>query len=433
MSEKAAERRFAWLNRRSVSWALYDCGNSAFALSSIAVLFPLFIGSYWSAGAEGVVVTSRLAWTTAAASTVVLLVSPILGALADSSGKHKRMLFLLGLTGALATVMLGLVPEGSWALALVAFFFGSVGFYSANVIYDSLIVEVSRPADFELVSALGYSLGYIGSALLLTVHVWMMAAPDTFGLDGMAGVVQVAFVSVGAWWFVFLLPLMAVVPEPAARAAGAGRAVVAAYRALADTARHIRQYRQVVRFLGAYTLYIAGVFTVIVMAVNFGQRLGFGQVDLVKALLITNFIGFPATLFYGFLGNRIGPRLATLIGLSVYAGVAVWAVFLKTVEQFYAMALMIGLVQGGVQAMSRSFYASLIPEDRSGEFFGFYNMLTKFAHVLGPVVVGFGTFISDDPKAVLVALLPLYVLGAVILLRLSDRPPANREDGGGML
>ena len=227
MSGIARKKRYTWLNLKSISWALYDCGNSAFALSSIAVLFPLFIGSFWSAGAEGVVVTSRLAWTTAAASALVFLVSPLLGALADSAGKRKRMLFVLGLIGALATGALGMVPEGAWQFALIAFFFGSVGFYSANVIYDSLIVEVSRPADFELVSALGYSLGYIGSALLLTVHVWMMAAPDQFGFAGMADVVRVAFVSVGLWWFVFLLPLMAKVPEPPARVSESSPAVAA--------------------------------------------------------------------------------------------------------------------------------------------------------------------------------------------------------------
>lgn len=414
------KRRFGFLNRASISWALYDCGNSAFALSSIAVLFPLFIGSFWSAGAEGAVVTARLAWTTAAASTVVLVMAPVLGAIADSGGFRKRFLFLLGLTGALATLALAFVPEGWWEFALLCFFFGSIGFYSANVFYDSLILEVSRPRDYELVSALGYSLGYIGSALLLSVHIWTMASPGSFGFDGTAGVVRFAFISVGVWWFVFMLPLMANVREPAARVPSAGRAIASGYRALIDTARHIRRYRKAVLFLTAYTLYIAGVFTVIFMAVNFGQRLGFDQVDLVKALLITNFVGFPATLAYGALGHRIGPKLATMIGLSVYAAVAVWAVFLEDVGEFYVMALLVGLVQGGVQAMSRSLYASLIPEDRSGEFFGFYNMLTKFAHVLGPVVVGLGTMISDDPKAILVALLPLYILGGLLLLRVPE-------------
>jgi UMF1 family MFS transporter len=416
-AEQKSVRRLDFLNRRSLAWALYDCGNSAFALSSIAVLFPLFIGSYWSAGAEGAVVTARLAWTTAAASLVVLILAPLLGALADSGGYRKRFLFLLGLVGAVSTVALALVPEGAWRLALVCFFAASIGFYSANVFYDALIFEVSSPRNYNLVSALGYSLGYVGSALLLSVQLWILSAPDAAGFDSIAEVVRFAFVSVGIWWFLFMLPLMAVVPEPPSRLADGKRVLADAYRSLVDTMRHIRRYRQVALFLMAYTLYIAGVFTVIFMAVNFGQRLGFEQIDLVRALLITNFVGFPATLAYGLLGHRVGPKAATYLGLAVYAGVASWAVFLENVGQFYVMAILIGFVQGGVQAMSRSLYASLIPEDRSGEFFGFYNMLTKLAHVLGPFVVGVGTLMSDDPKAILIALLPLYLIGGVLLVR----------------
>ena len=415
-----ANRRFEFINKQSVAWALYDCGNSAFALSTLAVLFPLFLGSFWSAGAEGAVVTARLAWTTAAASFVVLILSPVLGAIADSGGFRKRFLFTLGLVGAVSTVMLGAVPEGHWQFALLAFFFGSIGFYSANVFYDSLIFEVSSSRHYDLVSALGYSVGYVGSALLLTFQVAMITAPEAFGFSSVAPVIRIAFVTVGIWWFVFMLPLMLIVKEPAARAVDGAKSVVAAYRSLVDTFQHIRRYRKIIVFLLAYTLYIAGVFTAIFMAVNFGQRLGFEQTDLVMALLVTNFAGFPATLAYGWMGHKVGPKRALYVGLAVYVAVAIWAVFLEFVWQFYVMAVLVGTVQGGVQAMSRSLFASLIPTEQSAEFFGFYNMLTKLAHVLGPFVVGIGTMISDDPKAILIALLPLYVAGSLVLTRVDD-------------
>ena len=412
--------RFAFLNRRSVAWALYDCGNSAFALSTLAVLFPLFLGSFWSAGADGAVVTGRLAWTTAAASTVVLIAAPLLGALADSGGLRKRFLLLFGLTGSAAAAALGFVPEGAWPAALACFFVASVGYYSANVYYDSLIFEVSEPRHFELVSSLGYALGYFGSAILLGVQVWMMASPETFGFTDATTVVRLAFVVVGVWWLLFIMPLLAIVPEPPARSKPGVGAVLSAYRALLDTMRHVARYRNVVLFLVAYALYIAGVFTVIFMAVNFGQRLGFSQVDLVSALLLTNFIGGPATMLVGAVGHRFGPKRATYLCLAVYVSVAIWAVFLTDVKQFYVMAMLVGLVQGGVQAMSRSLFAGLIPDEQSGEFFGFYNMVTKLAHVLGPVVVGIGAAISDDPKAILVALLPLYILGTLLLTRVRE-------------
>ena len=409
-----------FLSKEVVAWALYDWGNSAFALSVLAVLFPLFLGSYWSAGDDGSVVTSRLAWVTAAASLIVFLLAPILGTIADSGGFRKRFLFVLVVLGAISTASLGLVDQGNWPHALVLFMLASIGYYSANVFYDSLIIDISAPHNFSLVSSLGFSLGYFGGASLLALHVWMLNSPASFGFQSSVGVIRFAFVSVGIWWLVFLIPLMLVVREKKSVSTSGEGVVRAAYRALAATITEIKKYRQVFLFLIAYCLYIGGVFTVIFMAVNFGQRLGFSQTDLVKALLITNFVGFPATLAYGFLGHRLGPKLALFIALSVYIGVACWAVFLHDVRQFYAMAITIGLVQGGVQGMSRSLYASLIPANQSGEFFGFYNMLTKLAHVIGPTLVGIGAFISDDPKFMLITLLPLFLLGGMVLTRVQD-------------
>lgn len=406
-----------FLNRQVVAWALYDWGNSAFALSVLAVLYPLFLHDYWSFGDSGALVTQRLAWTTAAASLVVSLLAPILGAIADSGGYRKRFLFLLAIVGAIATASLSLVGKGDWPLALFLFMLASIGYYSANVFYDSLIVDVSQPRHYSLVSSLGFSLGYFGGASLLALHVWMLMKPEVFGFSGTDSVVRFAFVSVSVWWLTFLLPLMLVVQERKSDKAKAGKIIARAYRALATTIQHISQYTSVWRFLVAYWLYIGGIFTVIFMAVNFGQRLGFEKQDLVLALLITNFVGFPATLAYGYIGHRFGAKNAIYLGLAVYIGVACWAAFLHDVKQFYAMAITIGTVQGGVQGMSRSLYASLIPKEHSGEFFGFYNMLTKFAHILGPVFVGTVAIYSDDPKYILIVLIPLFILGAVMLTR----------------
>ncbi len=401
-----------------MAWALYDWGNSAFALSVLAVLFPLFLGSYWSAGDEGSTVTARLALVTFSASIVVSLLAPVLGAIADSGGYRKRFLFILAVLGAVTTAGLSLIDEGGWLWALTLFMLASIGYYSANVFYDSLIIDISKPRYYSLVSSLGFSLGYFGGASLLALHVWMLRTPETFGFADSIQVVKFAFVTVGIWWITFLMPLMFIVREEKAVGSAGGRTVLAAYWALVDTFREIRKYRNVLIFLVAYWLYIDGVFTVIFMAVNFGQRLGFSSTDLVTALLITNFVGFPATLAYGALGHSFGAKNMIYLGLAVYIGVACWAVFLNDVRQFYAMAITIGLVQGGVQGMSRALYASLIPPERSGEFFGFYNMLTKFAHILGPFFVFLVAIFSDDPKFILAALLPVFIAGGLVLTRL---------------
>lgn len=400
-----------------MAWALYDWGNSAFALSVLAVLFPLFLGSYWSAGDPGPVVTSRLTWATAIGSIIVSLMAPVLGAIADSGGYRKRFLFVLTILGAVSTAALSLVGLGDWVWALALFVMASIGYYSAAVFYDSLIVDVSHPRYYSLISSLGLSLGYFGGAFLLTLHVWMMYTPDTFGFVDPNGVIKFAFVSVGAWWLIFLLPIMLLVREVKAPTVVESGTVRAAYKALRTTFTKIRSYRNIFMFLLAYWLYIGGLFTVIFMAVNFGQRLGFEDRDLVTALMITNYVGFPATLLFGLMAHRFGTKRAIYVGLAVYIGVVCWAVFLKDVRQFYVMSITIGMVQGGVQSISRSLYAGLIPKELSGEFFGFYNMLTKFAHVLGPVLIGIVVFFSDEPKFILITVLPMFVLGALLLSR----------------
>jgi UMF1 family MFS transporter len=278
-----------------------------------------------------------------------------------------------------------------------------------------LIIDVTKPDNYKFVSSFGFSLGYLGGAVLLALHVWMLTSPATFGLASVNEAMKFAFISVGVWWAVFLIPLIVFVPESKRGVSAAGGAVRAAYKELRDTFTRIRRYRNISMFLLGYWFYIGGVFTVIFMAANFGQRLGFGQQDLVKALMITNFVGFPATLLYAFLGHRFGSKPGIFFALAVYIVVSAWAGFMTDVSQFYVLAIVIGCVQGGVQGLSRSLYASLIPVDQPGEFFGFYNMVTKLSHVLGPVIVGIAATFSDEPRFVLLVLIPLFILGAILL------------------
>ena len=407
------------IDRKVAAWAVYDWANSSFALSIMAVLYPLFLGSYWSAGASGAAVTARLAWITAAANFLVAVMAPVLGTIADAGGYRKRFLVVFAVIGAAMTAALGFVPEGDWKWALGLYVLASFGFYSSTVFYDSLLVDVTQPRHFDFVSALGFSLGYLGGAVLLAIHVWMISAPATFGLETSTDAIKVAFITVGFWWALFLAPLVRWVPEHKRGIDIAGSVIRAAYRELRSTLLKIGRYRNVVVFLIAYLLYVAGVFTVISMAVNYGQRLGFDDADLVMALMITNFAGFPATIAFGYIGHRYGPRTGLYIALAVYIAVSSFAVFMTSITQFFVMAIVVGCVQGAAQGLSRSLYAKLIPADAPGEFFGFYNMVTKAAHVLGPALVGIATLMTDEPKVVLLAVLPLFVLGGLVLGRVA--------------
>lgn len=414
------------LNRKTIAWAFYDWANSAFALSVLAVLFPLVLGNYWSIGEDGATVTARLGWITFAASTVVCISAPVFGTIADAGGYRKRFLFVLALIGAVATAALGFIGEGKWQLALFAYFFAQIGYYTSVVFYDSLIIDVTEPRNYSFVSTLGFALGYLGGALLLGLHLWMVKSPATFGLETTAEAFGMAFVSVGAWWLIFLVPLLYLVPERHSAIEVTSGAIKAAYQELRATLREVGKYRNVAIFLTAYWLYIGGVFTVIFMAVNYGQRLGFADEDLVLALLITNFAGFPATLLYGVAAHYVGPKKGIYFALLVYIGACAWALQMSNIREFYVMAIIIGCVQGGVQGLSRSLYAMLIPPDQPGEFFGFYNMTTKFAHVLGPAMVAIAAMLSDEPRWILLVLMPLFLAGA-FLLALVREQPANAQ------
>lgn len=415
------------LNKNVFAWALYDWANSAFALSVLAVLFPLFLGSYWSAGDSGAQVTARLAWITFFSSVVVCLLSPILGAIADTAGYRKRFLLILAVLGASSTIGLAFVAKGNWVWALGLYLLASVGYYSSIVFYDSLIIDITKPRYYSFVSSFGFAIGYLGGAVLLGLHVWMLMTPEAFGFASADEVIRFAFASVGIWWIVFLMPLLLIVPETITEHSVAGGLVRAAYAELMETVHHIRRFRNIVIFLTAYWLYIGGVFTVIFMAVNYGQRLGFGQQDLVMALMITNFVGFPATIAYGFLGHRFGAKTGIYLALAVYVFMCVWAIRMEHVAEFYLMAIVIGCVQGGVQGLSRSLYASLVPADQPGEFFGFYNMTTKLAHLLGPLLVALGAALSDDPKYILLTILPLFLAGAAMLAVVRGQPLGPAE------
>jgi UMF1 family MFS transporter len=403
------------LTKKVVTWALYDWANSAFALSVLAVLFPLVLGNFWGADDSGSAATIRLGSITFAASLVVFVLAPILGTIADTGGYRKRFLLLFAVTGALATTGLGFVGQGNWPLALALYLIASVGYYSATVFYDSLLIDVTAPRNFSFVSTLGFSIGYLGGAALLSLHLWMLKSPQTFGLENASEAFSYAFISVGVWWLLFLLPLLYYVPEGHSSIEDSRHPIRAAYEELRSTVLKISQYRNVMIFLSAYWLYIGGVFTVIFMAVNYGQRLGFADSDLVLALLIANFVGFPATLVYGFLAHRYGAKKGIYVALIAYIGACLWAIQMTEEREFNVMSVIIGMVQGGAQGLSRSVYATLIPADQPGEFFGFYSMTTKFAHVLGPAMVAIAAMLSDDPKWVLLALMPLFLAGAFLL------------------
>jgi len=398
---------------RIYAWALYDWANSAFATTVMAGFFPVFFKQYWSVGADVTESTFWLGVANSGSSLIVVLFAPLLGAIADRGGARKRFLGGFALLGILPTAGLYFVSQGDWTTASVLYVLATVGFAGSLIFYDALLLDIANDSNFDAVSALGFALGYLGGGLLFALNVAMTLAPGVFGLADAAEAVRWSFVTVAIWWLVFSVPLFLLVRERAARVSTG--AVRAGLRQLLGTVRRVRTLRPVAFFLLAYWFYIDGVDTIIRMAVDYGLALGFSSDSLIVALLLVQFVGFPAALVFGRLGARHGPKRGIYLALTVYTGVVIWATQIQAEWEFYMLALVIGLVQGGVQSLSRSLYARLIPPDQSAEFFGFFNIMGKFAAILGPFLVGWTSLATGNPRLSLLSLLVLFGLGALFL------------------
>ena len=402
-------------DKKTIAWASYDWANSAFATTVLAGFFPILFKEYWNAGVDASVSTSRLGAASALASLIVALLAPLLGAIADRAGQRKAFLFAFTALGVVMTGALNFVEKGDWQLAALLFVLAQIGFAGGLGFYDALLVNVADEKRLDRVSGIGYALGYLGGGLLFALNVAMVLQPALFGFDNGASAARFSFLTVALWWAIFAIPLFLYVPEAAKYKTGLFSAVQEGLRELKQTLRQLKTERTLVIFLLAYWFYIDGVDTFIRMAVDYGLSLGFKSSDLITALLIVQFVGFPAALFFGYLGERLGAKTGIYIALGIYAAVTVWATQMQTVEQFYLMAAFIALVQGGIQSLSRSYYARLIPVGKAAEFFGFYNMLGKFAAVIGPFLMGMVTLLTGSVRLGLLSILLLFLIGGCLL------------------
>ncbi|MDE2195872.1 MAG: MFS transporter [Gammaproteobacteria bacterium] len=413
-------------SRKVWGWALYYWGNHAFATSVVTLFFPIFFKDYWSHGADVTVSTFRLGVANSVASLVVALSAPVLGAIADRGSRKKRFLMFSAYLGAVMVLALHFVAKGAWEWAVLLYVLASIGYFWGNVFGDSMLVSVAEKGKLDITSAVGYSMGYLGGGLFLVLGVFMSLKPQWFGLPDAAAAVRWILVLTAAWWVVFSLPLLLFVPEPRKSATRIGlvTAVREGFGQFAETFRHVRAYKPVFMFLIAYWVYIDGVNTVIQMAVDYGKAIGFSTTDLILAVLLVQFVGVPAALMFGRIGERIGPKTGIFIGLAVYVFVSIFAAFMRHSWQFFVLAALVGLVQGGVQLLSRSYYARLVPAERAGEFFGFYNMLGEFAAIIGPFLIGFVSYMSGSPRLSILSVILLFVSGA-LLLTLVDTKKQN--------
>ena len=404
-------------NKRTIwSWALYDWANSVYATTIMAGFFPIFFKEYWADPNNPNESTFYLGMANSIYAIVVAAIAPFLGAIADQGSKKKKFLIFFAFLGSIMTGGLCIVNQGYWQMAVLFYIIASIGFASANIFYDSLLPDITTEKNVDSVSSLGYGLGYFGGGLLFLLNVIMYLKPHLFGIPDGATAIRISFLTVAIWWIVFTIPLILFVSEANDnKSVYMGKAITMGWKQLIDTFKEIRKMRVVGLFLLGYFFYIDGVDTIIKMAVDYGMSLNFPNESLIIALLIVQFIAFPAALIYGWLAEKIGAKAGIMIGIIGYSIITFLGYFMTKVVHFYILAILIGLFQGGIQALSRSLYTRIIPPSKSAEFFGFYNMFGKFAAIIGPALMGTVTIIYGNARVGILSILLLFILGAYFL------------------
>ena len=406
------------------AWAIYDWANSAFAVIILTAVFPVYYRALViNAGRSPADATAYWAYTTSVSMLLVAVVGPVLGAMADIVGGRKRFLVLALALGVLGSAGLAFLGEKTFVIGSLIFAIANFGFAGGNIFYESLLPHVARPNDIDRVSALGYALGYLGGGLLLIINALWLFRPDWFWMPDRGFALRASFVSVALWWLVFALPLFRNVREPAGgeQSRSSLSIISDAFQRLAHTLSQIRRYRQLALFLLAFWLYNDGINTIIKIATAYGDEIGINHNHMLLALVLTQLVGFPSTLGFGALSGTLGPKGAIFVGLASYVVISIAGFFMKSVWHFYVLAVGVGLVQGGTQALSRSLFATMVPKTRSGEFFGFFSTGEKFAGIIGPAIFGFAGQLMGSSRWGIISVTLLFVVGAAVLWRVDEQ------------
>ena len=417
---EAAERDY----RRVVNaWAMYDWANSAFAVIILTAVFPVYYRSLaTTAGYAAEDATAYWAYTTSLSLLVVALVGPVLGAIVDIIGGKKQFLGVALALGAWGSLSLAFLGNDTFLLGALVFAIANLGFAGGNIFYEALLPDVARVDDIDRVSARGYALGYLGGGLLLIINIFWLLRPDWFWMPDREFALRASFASVAVWWVVFALPLFCSVPEPVSRRRTpvSLSVITKGLQQLHRTLSRIRHYKELALFLLAFWIYNDGIGTIIKIATAYGDEIGIDHNQMLIALVLTQLIGFPCTLGFGLLARLLSAKQAILLGLAAYMMISIAGFFMTNAWHFYALAVAVGIVQGGTQALSRSLFATMVPKTRTTEFFGFYSTGEKVAGIVGPTIFGLAGQLTGSSRWGIVSVIVLFIAGAALLWRVNE-------------
>ncbi len=411
------------LHRKIINaWCMYDWANSAFATTIMAAVLPTFYSDVAGANLKPVQASTYWGYTNTIAMLLAAVAAPILGAIADHSGTKKRFLSGFASLGILFTALLVLVSTGDWLMASVFYVLGRIGFAGANIFYDSLLPHIAHPDEIDQVSTKGFALGYLGGGLLLMVNLAWILKPEWFGLPGAEMASRLSFLSVAIWWALFSVPLLSRVPEPpfVQEPGESDNPARAGFQRLGRTFRGIRRYRELFKFLIAFWLYNDGIGTIIIMAAIFGKEIGIQTEYLIGAILALQFLGIPFSFAFGWLARKLGTKRSILLALGVYIVIAIGGYFMQTGLHFWILAFLAATVQGGSQALSRSLFGRMVPKAKTAEFFGFYDVSSKFAGIAGPALFGLMGQLTGSSRLGIVSLIIFFIVGGLFLSQVNE-------------
>ena len=406
------------LTKQEKSWAFYDWANSAYSMTITATILPIYFKSVAEAGGMSSSNSTALwGYTISLSTMVVSLLAPILGTIADYKGNKKKFFKFFFTIGIIFTTLLAFIPENNPILLLICYGFTLVGFSGTNIFYDAFLIDVSTKERMDKVSSYGFALGYIGSTIpfIISIAVVLLTQMDILPIT-LPLACKITFLITSVWWLIFSLPLLKnvnqiyyVEPEK--------NPVQKSFKRLFSTLKEIKSHKNIFLFLIAYFFYIDGVDTIIGMASSYGTDLGISMVTLLIILLLTQFVAFPFTILYGKLSEKFGGKKLLYVGIITYTIICIYGYFIKTTLDFWILAMAVGSAQGGIQAISRSFFGKMVPKEHANEFFGFYNIFGKFAAIMGPLLVAIITQATGQTKNGILSLILLFVIGFICLTK----------------
>ncbi len=404
------------LSKQAKAWIFYDGGNSAFATTVLAAFFPIFFKEYWSSGITDLQATSYLGIGLTISNLILLFTAPFIGAVTDLSQTTKKLFIGLTCVAILFVGTLFVVPAGSWLMALIFFGIANYCFAAGNILYDKMIIFVSDASNLSKISSYGFAFGYLGGGILFLINALMTLNPEWFLLSNSAEAVRWSFLSVSVWWFIFLIPISLTIVDRHGKSFSL-RTIKQSFQQVFDTIQKVSQNKQIFLFLLAFFLYIDGVHTIMAMASDFALNLDLPSSAIIVGLILVQFVAFPSTLMWAWLANKFSDRNILLVTIGLYLLIIAYSVNLSNAMEFYILASLVGSVQGGIQAISRSFFAKLIPHEKSGEYFGFFNMFGRAGAFMGPAMVAIAVTVYPDPRVGLIPIALLFVLGGLLLLK----------------